>query len=297
MTRHLPSLNQLRAFEAAARHESIKDGAAELCVTAAAVGHQIKALEQALNTPLFHRQTRKVVLTKAGQELASQIGAALDSLEQAVATARQPDLSGTLQITVAPFFGNRWLLPRLPDFRAANPAIRIELILSFDYVDLESSGFDAALRYGDGAWPGLSSALIYRDLLGPVCAPQLVAQRQLPLSPDDILGLRLASASRWRDDWTAWAEAAGAQIPHAPDIIEYESRAFMFDAALSGSAVILADRRMTAADEAAGRLVPLHPLAVERPQGMYLVRGAIRGDDPRLALFVDWLRQQSITAA
>lgn len=297
MTRHLPSLNQLRAFEAAARHESIKDGAAELCVTATAVGHQIKALEQALNTPLFHRQTRKVVLTKAGQELASQIGTALDSLEQAVATARQPDLSGTLQITVAPFFGNRWLLPRLPDFRAANPAIRIELILSFDYVDLESSGFDAALRYGDGAWPGLSSALIYRDLLGPVCAPQLVAERQLPLSPDDILGLRLASASRWRDDWTAWAEAAGARIPHTPDIIEYESRAFMFDAALSGSAVILADRRMTAADEAAGRLVPLHPLAVERPQGMYLVRGASRGDDPRLALFVDWLRQQSITAA
>lgn len=296
MARHLPSLNQLRAFEAAARHQSIKDGAAELCVTATAVGHQIKALEQALNTPLFHRQTRKVVLTDAGRELAGQIGAALDSLEQAVTQARKPDLSGTLKITVAPFFGNRWLLPRLPDFHAQNPDITIEPILSFDYVDLESSGFDAAMRYGDGEWPGLSSTLIYRDQLRPVCAPQFVEGRQFPLSPIDILGLRLASASRWRDDWTAWAKAAGAELPHAPDIIEYESRAFMFDAALSGNAVILADRRMTAADEAAGRLIPLHPLMVARPQGMYVVRHASRGNDPRLALFMGWLQQQARTA-
>jgi len=289
----LPSLNQLRAFEAAARHESIKDGADELSVTPAAVGHQIKGLEQALNRSLFRRKIRRIIPTDAGRRLAVQVGAALDALEDAVAEARIPELSGTLKITVAPFFGNRWLLPRLPEFHAQYPGIRIEPALSFDYVDLEKSGFDAALRFGAGGWQGMSATLVYRDRVRPVCAPQLVAGRRLPLTASDVLDLRLACAAQWRDDWTAWAEAAGAAFTPAQDIVEYESRAFMFDAALSGNAVILADLRMTAADEAAGRLVHVHALTVERPQGIYLVTRETKNPDPRLDLFVDWLQQEA----
>lgn len=293
MVRRLPSLNQLRAFEAAARHESIKGGADELCVTPAAVGHQIKALEHALNTLLFRRKTRKIILTEDGRELAVRVGSALDALEDAVDQVRSTDLSGTLKITVAPFFGNRWLLPRLPAFHKKNPGIRIDPILSFDYVDLEKSGFDAALRYGVGAWQGMSSALIYHDRIGPVCAPQLVEGRHLPLTADEILSLRLACSERWRDDWSAWGEAAGVAITADQQIDEYESRAFMFDAAYSGNAVILADVRMTATDEAAGRLVRLHPLTVERPQGIQIVSVKKANPDPRLDLFVNWLKQEA----
>ncbi len=282
MARRLPSLNQLRAFEAAARHESIKDGAEELCVTPTAVGHQIKALEHSLNSLLFHRKTRKIVLTDEGRELAETIGQALDLLEDAAERARTSDLSGTLKITVAPFFGNRWLLPRLPEFHAMYPDISIKPFLSFDYVDLEKSGFDAAVRYGAGDWEGLSSTLIYRDLIRPVCAPQLVQGLKLPMAANDILGLPIACARNWRDDWRDWARKAGAEIGEGRNIVEYESRAFMFDAALSGQAVILADLRMTAADEHAGRLVHLNPLTVERPQGIHVVTGE-RKSDPRVA--------------
>ncbi len=291
MARRLPSLNQLRAFEAAARHESIKDSADELCVTPAAVGHQIKALEQWLNTPVFHRATRKIVLTQEGSLLAEKVGRALDLLEDAVEQTRKPVPGGTLKITVAPFFGNRWLLPRLPGFFERHPDIRIEPILSFEYVDLEKSGFDAAVRYGAGGWDG-PSTLIYRDLLGPVCAPQLVVHCKTPMSVNDILELPLACARNWRDDWDEWANAAGAKSGRDLRPAEHESRAFMFDAALTGQAVILADTRMTAADEMAGRLVRLSPITVERPQGIHVVTRK-RYSDPRLKLFVQWLQQEA----
>jgi LysR family transcriptional regulator, glycine cleavage system transcriptional activator len=101
----LPSLNQLRAFEAAARHKSVKDGAAELNVTPAAVGHQIKALERDLKTALLHRRTRQITLTTQGRQLADQIGQALDVLEDAAFAARPVDPDGILKVTVAPFFG------------------------------------------------------------------------------------------------------------------------------------------------------------------------------------------------
>ncbi len=295
MARRLPSLNQLRAFEAAARHESIKLGAEELCVTATAVGHQIKALEQALNSQLFHRKTRKVELTDEGRALATMVGQALDLLETAVDNARTSEMSGTLKITVAPFFGNRWLLPRLPKFHAKYPAITIKPFLSFDYVDLDKSGFDAAVRYGAGDWAGLRSILIFRDLIRPVCAPQLVKGAKLPMAADDILDLPLACAQNWPEDWGAWAKSAGAGNQGGVEAIKYESRAFMFDAALSGQAVILADSRMTQADEQAGRLAHLSPQTIERPHGIFVVARE-RNFDPRLDLFVDWLRQEADTA-
>lgn len=293
MARRLPSLNQLRAFEAAARHESIKNGAEELCVTPAAVGHQIKGLELDLNTALFKRQTRKIVLTEDGRALSEHLGAALDAIEIAVAQVRKSDLSGVLKITIAPFFGNRWLLPRLAKFHTEHPGIEIKTSLSFDYVDLGKSGFDAAVRYGAGVWDGLSSKLICNDVVRPVCAPQLVNGQQASLSAQDILDLPLACGKLWRDDWHYWAQAAGRQISEHEKIIEYESRAFMFDAALSGQAVILADARMTAADEAAGSLVQLSPIEVERPQGLYVVCEQTLTPDPRLDVFTDWMRQEA----
>lgn len=292
MVRRLPSLNQLRAFEAAARHESIKEGAAELCVTAAAVGHQIKALEATLNVSLFQRQTRQIVLTQDGRKLAERVGQALDILENAVLESRKPDPDGQLKITIAPFFGNRWLLPRLREFHELYPGIKVIPHLSFEYVDVATSGFDAALRFGSGNWQGLSATLIFRDRVGPVCAPQLLGNRTTPLSVDAVLALPLACSQDWRSDWAAWGEAGGSRLDPDMQLQEFESRAFMFDAALSGQAVILADRRMTAADEAAGRLVRLNPLTVERPQGVYIAADR-RSSNACLDLFSDWLKSEA----
>lgn len=292
MARRLPSLNQLRAFEAAARHQSIKEGANELCVTPAAVGHQIRALEAFLEVTLFHRGVRQITLTDQGRRLAKDVGEALDRIEAAVAPALSNSLSGPLKISVAPFFGNRWLLPRLEKFSAQYPEIDIQPVLSFDYVDLAKDGFDAAVRYGDGTWDGTTAELVFCDRLRPVCAPQLVEGRTLPLAPDDILNLPLASAKNWPDDWTAWADAAGNGLAKDLAPHQYESRAFMFDSALSGQAVILGDPRMTSADERAGRLVCLTERSVQRSQGIHVVTEA-SAMGRKVRAFADWMRAEA----
>lgn len=292
MPRRLPSLNQLRAFEAAARHRSIKGGADELCVTPAAVGHQIRALENFLEVSLFHRGIRQITLTEQGKRLAEDVGAALDRIEAAVMPALNDSLSGPLKISVAPFFGNRWLLPRLESFASLYSEIDVKPILSFDYVDLATENFDAAVRYGDGPWEGWTSELVFRDKLRPVCSPQLVGERALPLSPAEVLRLPLAAARNWPDDWSAWAGAVRARLPGSAKIHQYESRAFMFDSALSGQAVILADARMTGVDERAGRLLCLNESCVDRPQGIHIV-SASAAVGRKVRVFTDWMKAEA----
>jgi LysR family transcriptional regulator, glycine cleavage system transcriptional activator len=184
-------------------------------------------------------------------------------------------------------------LPRLPLFHAEFPGVTARPELSFDYVDLNTTGFDAAVRYGAGDWAGLNSTLIFRDMIRPVCAPQLIKDQTLPLSAAEIFRLPLAGSKYCQADWASWATAAETQIPTDASLIDYESRAFIFDAALSGKAVILADIRMTAADEAAGTLVNLNKLGVERPQGIHLVSSIQRIPNPLVALSAQWMKRDS----
>ena len=292
MPNRLPSFKQLRAFEAAVRLGSFKDAARELFVTQAAISHQIKALEEALGVRLFVRRTREVRPTGEARAYAERLAQAFDMVAAATADIDRKRMSGSLRISVAPFYGNRWLLPRLDAFRGLYPDLDLEASLSFDLVDFKSSGIDAAVRYGLGDWPGLRAMSIHRDLVGPVCAPQLLAGRTPPLDPGEIAHMPLVTTARWKEDWSAWFWAAGGPESTAP-MTEFENRAFAFDAALSGNGVFLADIRMTASSEAAGNLVRLHPLTVERPQGIHLVFPASPVADPRIEALGEWMRREA----
>ncbi len=293
MVRRLPSLTGLRAFEAAARHESFKEGARELGVTQAAVSHQIKALEIELGRKLFQRGTRQVKLTREAAILARVLSDSFGKITEATEALRGDTLAGRLRISVTPFYGNRWLMPRLLKFRAKFPQIDVQVDFSFDLVDLTGSDFEAAVRYGDGNWPDLECMLIHRDEVGPVCAPQYVAGRQLPLAPDEIARLALATSADISHDWADWLAAAGASSSDEIDLVEYSNSAYSFDAALSGNAVCLVDTRLSAADEAAGNLVRLHPLTVERAKGFFLVFAKGQGPRPRERTFAEWMRQEA----
>jgi len=288
MPRSLPPLNQLRAFEAAARLESFKAAAAELCVTQTAVSHQIRALETRLGRPLFHRRPGGVRLVAGAAPLAAALTEALDRVAAAADAFAGTALTGRLHVSVAPFFANRWLLPRLPGFHADHPGLEVVPHLSFDAADLAAEGLDAAVRYGTGPWAGLADIPVCRDRLGPVAAPVLLADRTAPLSAEEVAALPRVAARAWTDDWPAWFDAAGAPDPGMAGLTLHDSRAFVFDAAYSGHAVCLADRRMTAADEAAGRLVRLHPAEAPRPQGLHIVHLG-SAPDPRLRAFADAL--------
>jgi LysR family glycine cleavage system transcriptional activator len=293
MPNRVPSFKQLRAFEAAARSGSFKQAASELFVTQAAISHQIKALEETLGVRLFVRGAREVRPTKEAMVYARRLAAAFEMVASATAEIDRKRMSGNLRISVAPFYGNRWLLPRLPAFHADHPDLDVQVSLSFDLVDFKSSGIDAAVRYGLGTWPGLDSIPIHRDRIGPVCAPQLVAGLDLPLEPAAIAELTLAATTDWKADWPDWFAAAGTSLPARAEVAEFETRAFAFDAALSGNAAYLADIRMTASDVAAGNLVRLHPLTLERPQGIHLVFPASSVSDPRIEALGNWMIREA----
>lgn len=294
MARRIPSLTQLRAFEAAARHMSFKDAAKELCVTQAAVSHQIKALEEELGVKLFRRGVRQVTLTSEAESFARTLTNAFDAIASAAAAFGDEDLAGPLRLSVAPFYGNRWLLPRLSGFRAQYPEVDLQIDVSFDMVDLANSDFDAAVRYGNGDWPDLECIQIHPDVVGPVCAPQYVAGRSLPLSPREIRRLSLATSTDLSSDWADWLSAVGETDLGGLDLVQYANAVYSFDAALSGHAVCLADIRSTAADEAAGNLVRLHPLTIERAKGIYLVfPKSAAGRRRRAEVFAAWMKHEA----
>ena len=151
MSRRLPPLNQLRAFEAAARHLSFKTAADELSVTQAAVSHQIRSFEEALGTQLFQRTARGVTLTDAAEALSKRLTQSFDGMEQALRRFESSGMAGTLRISVVHWYGNRVFLPALADFRAAYPELDLELSFSYEIVDLRGSELHAAVRHGLGA--------------------------------------------------------------------------------------------------------------------------------------------------
>jgi len=290
-------LNQVRAFEAAARNLSFKTAAEELGVTQAAVSHQIKALEETLGMRLFVRRTRAVDLTPEAARALPPLTAAFDGIEAAMLELGGTAMTGELAISVAPFYGNRFLLPRLARFHAAHPGLTVHPHLSFALADLARDRLDGAIRFGVGNWPGLESRLIHRDCVGPVCAPQMVGDVPIPMMPADILHLPLATTRHWRGEWTAWFAALGVAAGAPEARIEHDNRALAFDAALSGNAVCLADIRLTGAAEAAGHLVRLHPFTLERSHGIYAVWPAGKRPDPRMTAFADWLEEEARAAA
>ena len=291
MTRRLPPMTALRTFEAAVRHESFKQAAAELHVTSAAVSHQIKNLEETLGLGLFRRRGRAVQPTDAAKRFAGRLAQAFDTIEAATMDLQGNPMSGTLRIAVTPFYGNRIVLPRLSRFHALYPDIRVEPETSATQIDFHKTDLDGGLLHGTGDWPGLTALEMQEDQLVPVAAPSVVEGRKLPLSAREIAQLTLGYIEGQKDDWISWLEMMGYTEVRPPKrMIGYGSRARVVDLAFSGHGVALADKRLTAADVAAGHLVRLNEKALSTGRGIWLVFPNTEFPDPRLLAFGEWFR-------
>ena len=175
MPKDLPPLTALRAFEAAGRHLSITRAADELCVTAAAVSHQVKALEDYLEVRLFRRTGNSLFLTDAGQAFLPGLRAGFAALEHAMNALHEHDLRGAVVLSVAPVFASKWLIPRLEDFHAAHPEIDVRISATLELADFERDGIDAAIRLGRGRYPGLVAHRLFGESVVPMCSPALRA--------------------------------------------------------------------------------------------------------------------------
>src|SRR5438132_2545858 len=207
MLRRLPPLNALKAFEAAARHESFTRAAEELCVTQGAVSHQVKALEAELGIKLFNRERQRLIITEAGREYLIVLRDALDRI--AVGTERliQRQTSGVLTVSTSPDFAAKWLVNRLGRFAEAHPSIDLRISATLHHVDFAREDVDLAVRHGDGNWPGLDVIRLSSEQLFAVCSPKLLAGRNRLARPSDVLKFPLLHLAD-RKAWTRWLEVA-----------------------------------------------------------------------------------------
>ncbi len=284
----LPSLNALRAFEAAARHGSLSQAAAELHVTHSAVSHQIKALEAELGVPLFRRVGRGVAANAAGQQLEAALSDAFARIGRAVLQARQGDRAGVLTVSVEPSFAVRWLVLRLGRFRAAHPDIDLRLAATSELADFSREDVDAAIRHGRGSWPGLEAERLMAAPVFPVCSPSLLATGPPLLQPAD---LRHHTLLHEGDEgyWREWLMAAGAgevEVGRGP---RFDDGHLTLAAAGAGQGVALTDDALAAAELAEGRLVRLFVTEIGTDKAYWLVHPQAAAARPKVSAFRTWL--------
>lgn len=279
---YLP-LNALRAFEAAARHRSFKKAAIELCVTPAALSHQVKALEERLGVPLFRRLPRGLALTDEGHSLLPDLSRAFDIIAAMIERFDGPGAADVLAVGAVGTFASGWLLPRLAGFRAAHPEVDLRLFTNNNRVDIAEEGLDYAIKFGDGAWHGIEAAKLFDAPLTVLCSPETGARLA---EPADLARETLLRSYRVAD-WPDWFRAGGLEPPRLRGPV-FDSSAMMVEAAIAGHGVALAPAAMFARELGDGRLA--RPFATEVTTGAYwLTRLKSRVPTPAMKAFADWL--------
>ena len=280
----LPSIQTLRAFDAAGRHQSYSRAAEELGLTHGAVSHRIRELEARTGERLFERRGNRMVPTPEGHRLLAHVRHALALLGNAF--ARDVPTMERLTISVLPSVAARWLSPRLPDVRKAQPKVKLELRTEVELADFRGSEVDAAIRFGPGGWPGVQATRIAGELLFPVCSPAYLARHPLG-SPADLAGATLLRNS-WQP-WAPWLGAAQVDLPEPSAGTLYADSHLLLEAAAAGEGVALGRGVLAARELRAGRLVRPFDLAIADTYGYYLVSPDGARGKPALAAFSKWL--------
>jgi LysR family glycine cleavage system transcriptional activator len=288
MRPRLPPLNALKAFEAAARHESFTRAAEELCVTQGAVSHQVKALEAELAIKLFNRERQRLIITEAGRDYLTVVRDALDRIAIGTERLLERQNAGVLTVSTSPDFAAKWLVHRLGHFAEAHSGIDLRVSATLHHVDFAREEVDLAVRHGDGNWPGLDTVRLSQEQLFVVCSPKLLSGRRRLSKPADILKFPLIHMDS-RADWKNWLQAADiddAAVTHGPVL----NRASMvIDAAINGQGVALARTTLAAWDLINGRLV--RPFAVSLPlsKTYWIICPKATTTLPKIVTFRDWL--------
>src|SRR5262245_5877237 len=287
MLRRLPSLNALKAFEAAARHESFTRAADELCVTQAAVSQQVKALESILGLKLFNRERQRLIITEAGREYLAVLRDAFDRI--AVGTNRlvQRQSSGIFTVSTSPDFAAKWLVHRLGRFAEAHPDIDLRVSASMGHVDFAREQIDLAVRHGEGHWGGLDVLRLCAERLFPVCSPKLIQGRNRISEPSDLLKFPLLRLDGW-DTWSRWFQAAGISIPVARGPVLSQA-SMLIDAAVDGQGVALARTALAAWDLIHGRLVAPVEVTLRMQKTYWIVSPKATAGLPKVQIFRKWL--------
>jgi LysR family glycine cleavage system transcriptional activator len=287
---HLPSLNALRAFEAAARHLNFRLAAGELGVTQGAVAQHVRGLEADLGLKFFDRLPRALALTDQGRIYAAQIRRAFELIVDATGALYPEPLQ--LTISVTPTFASKWLIPHLPHFTEAHPDIDLRILARESLADFQSDGVDIAVRQGRPPFgAGLDADLLFEQDLVAICSPALLTHPPRPLRPDEIGRFPLLIDAH--DLWPAYIEEA-LQQPYAAAAkrVRFNQTALAIDAAIAGQGLALASRFLVRSDLASGRLAQAFAAVMRGSADYYVVSPRKPRRPGPTAMVRTWLLQQ-----
>jgi LysR family glycine cleavage system transcriptional activator len=283
------ALPAFAVFVVAARHQNFARAADELGLTASAVSHHIRTLESTLGIALFQRHARGASLTTQGRLLAESVGTALSDIDAAATSLRRSaGAVNRLRVATLHSLTYCWILPRLKEFTAAHPRIRLTFESGLALARFDSDGPDLAIRHGAGYWQGLTAHHILDEELLPAAASDLPGVRgltdaaqiaKLPLVTD--LGVQ---------GWADWFRAAGLRGITLPDMHTFNDSTDALQAAACGLGVVLARSRLVGPYLRSGALVRLPGPALEARFGYYAVHPAHRRPGPAAAAFIQWLQ-------
>lgn len=285
-----PSIDGLRAFEAAARLGSFERAADELNVTASAVGKRIAALEDLLGTPLFTRGAKALALTATGKEYLAQVGTALGLLAAVPLHRRAAQRIERLRISAPPTFARQILVPALERFTAGHPEVELEVVLSIPYLDAAATEADVEVRHGNPAAHGGQALL--DDLVVPVAAPALLQRLPALREPRDLQHAPLLRTPL--EPWAPWFAAAGLDWGEPAQGMKLVDLGLTLEAAVSGQGVALARPSLARHWLASGALRPLFGIGAAPAYRYYLLPHAAHGP---AAGFAAWLRAECEEAA
>jgi LysR family glycine cleavage system transcriptional activator len=297
----MPPLNALRAFEAAARHLSLTRAAAELHVTAGALSHQIRGLEEMLGVQLFERRVRAIALTAAGKLLYPGLQTGFARIRDAVEGLERGGRDRLLVISAPLGFTAKWLVPRLYRFTSANPEIDVRSSSSTAYADFTTDGVDVAIRnlpVGARVDPDLAAEQLTELAMVPVCSPRLLERHGRPDGPAGLLRLPLI-----HDDtvahlpeyptWATWFAAAGLDDVDVNRGLRFNTTDHALDAACEGAGVLLAHDFPAYDDLRSGRLVIPVQLTLATGRAYHVVCRKSRSGRPHVQAFRAWVKQEA----
>lgn len=293
MRRNTPTIQQLLAFEALARHLALPAVADELCVTTSAVSRSIAELEGFLGVPLFDRTGRRFRLNAHGQDYLARVAPSLRALEGASVEMRaRRSGDGMLVLSSVPTFTTKWLVPRLPGLSRLHPGITLNFHRHLEGRDPHPPEIDAAIRFGVGDWPGVACEYIAGRAYVVVCAPgHLRGHRRATARLADATLLQHQAVP---EAWSQCAHQLRLNEPMAPAGPRFDQYSALISAACSGMGVGLVPQCLVSEELATGRLQQVLEDTVTLDQGHFLCYRQERIEYPVLRQFRDWLVGQAV---
>jgi len=287
------SLRGLRTFCIAAEQESFREAADKLFITASAVSHQIRNLEDELGQKLFERTSRSLALTEAGRSLLDDIRPLIMRLDEVAARHRVSATRSSLSISVQPFFASEVFIPRLPEFTRNHPDIDIKVDTSDESAEKHPSTADVSIRVFRAAPAGFSSDRLFPLRLIPAASPQL--RRKMVVTDTSISGdvpllLHDSRPSAWRQ----WSQSSGVEVPRDASIIRLDSMIAIARAAERGLGAALVPVQLSDAWFESGSLVPLSDHELLTRDAYYFVCRNDDADNETIRTLRHWVLQNFV---